>query len=57
MSHMQVGDWQPYDEAGRRKYVNGAERKRFLHAADQMGNEVRALCHVLAYSGAGFPRR
>ncbi|RJG54225.1 site-specific integrase [Sphingobium terrigena] len=51
MSHMQLGDWQPYDEAGRRKYVNGAERKRFLHAADQMGNEVRALCHVLAYSG------
>ncbi|MCP1472001.1 integrase [Sphingobium sp. OAS761] len=51
MSHMQVGDWQPYDEAGRRKYVNGAERKRFLQAADQMGNEVRALCYVLAYSG------
>lgn len=51
MSHMQLGDWQPYDEAGRRKYINALERKRFLVAADGSEDEVRALCHLLAYSG------
>jgi integrase len=48
---MQVGDWQPYDEAGRRKYVNSAERKRFVAVADAMDEDVRALCYVLTFSG------
>ncbi len=51
MSYMHVGEWQPFDEAGRRKYLNTLERKRFLSAADDMTPEVRALCHVLAFSG------
>ncbi|MEJ7925995.1 tyrosine-type recombinase/integrase [Sphingobium sp. AN641] len=51
MSHMQVGDWQPYDGVGRRKYVSATERTRFLHAADEMSDHSRALCYVLAYSG------
>ena len=51
MSYMQVGDWQPYDEAGRRKYINTAERKRFLQSADREDARVRALCYVLAYTG------
>jgi integrase len=40
-----------YDEAGRRKYLNGVERKRFLDAADRMAPAIRSLCHVLAFSG------
>jgi len=51
MSHIWLGDWRPYDEAGRRKYVNATERKRFLHAADSADGRIRALCYVLAYSG------
>lgn len=43
--------WQIHDEAGRRKYLSGAERTRFLHASDYLPADMRALCHVLAYSG------
>jgi integrase/recombinase XerD len=43
--------WQVLDEAGRRKYLNGAERTRFLGAADCLAPPMRALCHVLAYAG------
>ena len=43
--------WQILDEAGRRKYLNGAERTRFLGAADGLAPQMRALCHVLAYAG------
>jgi integrase/recombinase XerD len=43
--------WQILDEAGRRKYLNGAERARFLGAADGLAPQMRALCHVLAYAG------
>lgn len=43
--------WQILDEAGRRKYLNGAERTRFLGAADGLAPLMRALCHVLAYAG------
>lgn len=43
--------WQIHDEAGRRKYLNGAERTRFLGAADGLAPPMRALCHVLAYAG------
>jgi integrase len=43
--------WQVHDEAGRRKYLSGAERVRFLEAADSLSPDLRALCHVLAYTG------
>ena len=43
--------WQVHDEAGRRKYLNGAERTRFLGAADRLAPRMQALCHVLAYTG------
>jgi integrase len=43
--------WQILDEAGRRKYLSGDERARFLAAADCLAPPQRALCHVLAYSG------
>jgi integrase/recombinase XerD len=43
--------WQVHDEAGRRKYLSGAERARFLGAADSLAPPMRALCHVLAYAG------
>jgi integrase/recombinase XerD len=43
--------WQVHDEAGRRKYLSGAERARFLGAADRLAPPMQALCHVLAYAG------
>ena len=43
--------WQVHDEAGRRKYLSGAERTRFLLAADRLPPSMQALCHVLAYAG------
>jgi integrase/recombinase XerD len=43
--------WQIHDEAGRRKYLSGSERTRFLSAADGLAPTMRALCHVLAYTG------
>ena len=43
--------WQVHDETGRRKYLSGAERTRFLGAADCLAPQMQALCHVLAYAG------
>ena len=43
--------WQVHDDAGRRKYLTGAERARFLGAADHLAPPMQALCHVLAYAG------
>jgi integrase len=43
--------WQVHDEAGRRKYLSGAERARFLAAADRLAPQMQALCYVLAYAG------
>ena len=43
--------WQVHDAAGRRKYLNGDERARFLRAADSLSVPSRALCHVLTYAG------
>jgi len=40
-----------YDEAGRRKYLNAAERERFLIAADECSPAETALLYVLCYSG------
>ncbi len=44
-------DWQPYDAQGRRKYLTGQERDRFLKEACQLPAERQAFCHVLAYTG------
>lgn len=44
-------NWQVHDAAGRRKYLNAAERARFLQAADQSAPPIRALCYVLAFTG------
>jgi integrase/recombinase XerD len=46
-----IEGWQVHDEAGRRKYLSGAERSHFLGAADRLAPSMQALCHVLAYAG------
>ncbi|QDX25730.1 site-specific integrase [Sphingomonas suaedae] len=51
MSFIWSGDWQPYDQQGRRKYLNEAERQRFLNAANRLPSEARALCYFLSYTG------
>lgn len=51
MSFMQIGQWQAYDAAGRRKYVNDDERRRFLAVADYLEPEWRAFCYLLAFAG------
>ena len=40
-----------HDEAGRRKYLTRDEFGRFLAAADRLSPSLKALCHVIAYSG------
>ncbi len=48
---------QPYDgltlfgQSGSRKYLNGAERRRFLESAQQLSATERLFCQVLAWSG------
>ena len=51
MSFVQVGDWAPYDGAGRRKYIDAGERVRFLAEADQLPPKWRTLCYVYAFTG------
>jgi integrase len=49
-----IGRWdsgQVHDEAGRRKYLSSEERSRFLARADCLAPDMRALCHVLAFTG------
>jgi integrase/recombinase XerD len=43
--------WQIFDPAGRRKYLSGGERSRFLAAAEDLPEAERALCRVLVYAG------
>jgi integrase/recombinase XerD len=43
--------WQVHDESGRRKYVTAGELARFLGAANRLAPAMRALCHLLAYTG------
>ena len=44
--------WQVYDiVSGQRKYISGDELTRFLRIADWREPSMRALCHVLAYTG------
>jgi integrase/recombinase XerD len=51
MSFMQVGQWQVHDPNGRRKYVSGEERRRFLAAADALHPGLQALAHTLTFTG------
>ena len=46
-----TGSWQVYDREGRRKYLDRAERARFLTAADREPPAIRALCYLLLYCG------
>jgi integrase len=49
---------QPYEglslfgQSGSRKYLNAAERRRFLECAQQLPPHERSFCQVLAWSGA-----
>lgn len=51
MTREQFATWQVFDETGRRKYLNDAERARFLAAADCEFPAARVLCYVLAFTG------
>jgi len=52
MGFVQYDQWQIYDAAGRRKYINATERALFLAQADRLAPHLRALCYALVYSGA-----
>lgn len=44
-------NWQILDQTGRRKYLSGDERARFLAAAAQLAPSRRAFCYVLVHTG------
>ncbi len=52
MGFVRFDQWQIHDAAGRRKYINAAERALFLSQADHLASHLRALCYALVYSGA-----
>lgn len=52
MSFRTQSDWQIYDQTGQRKYINSAERERFLKAADHEPESIRALCYLLCFTGS-----
>jgi len=41
-----------FGQSGSRKYLNAAERRRFIEAADCAPPKIRLLCLTLAWSGA-----
>ena len=41
-----------FDNAGRRLYINAAERAAFLAAAQEQHRTVRTFCYTLHYTGA-----
>jgi integrase len=41
-----------FGQSGSRKYLNAAERRRFLESAQQLPTSERLFCQVLACSGA-----
>lgn len=51
MTRDQFATWQVFDDTGRRKYLNDAERARFLAAAGREPSAASALCHVLVFTG------
>lgn len=50
-AHNRTENWQVHDQAGRRKYLNGDELRRFLAAAEGFAPGRQAFCEVLAYTG------
>lgn len=46
-----LAGWQVLDETGRRKYVSGEERGRFLATVNGRDSSVFALCRVLMFTG------
>lgn len=51
MRSARFAHWQVYDNDGRRKYQNDAERRRLLAVADTLPDDRRTFCHVLALTG------
>lgn len=51
MNRDNITNWQVFDEIGRRKYLNAAERARFLAVAEHMPPRICALCYVLVFTG------
>lgn len=51
MPHLRPTQWRLHTLRGHRKYLNPDERRRFLEAADRTGPELRAFCHILAWTG------
>lgn len=46
-----IANWQIHDIAGRRKYVNGAERLRFLRCLRSQPLDRAILCLLLTFTG------
>ena len=42
----------PFGKSGNRKYLNAAERRRFVEAALRMPSKIRLFCLTLRWSGA-----
>jgi len=40
-----------FDHSGRRKYLTGEERRRFLAAASRADRHIRTLCMTLTFTG------
>lgn len=51
MAYAELSHWQVYDDAGRRKYLSGDERRRFMAAARLLPAAGMSLCHTLALTG------
>lgn len=51
MAYADFSHWQVYDDTGRRKYVSGEERQRFMAAAELLPAAGMSLCHTLALTG------
>ncbi|MCE4226349.1 tyrosine-type recombinase/integrase [Methylobacterium sp. C25] len=51
MPYPRPTSWRLHTARGLRKYLNPDERRRFLAAADLAAPELRAFCHLLAWTG------
>lgn len=51
MARLAALEWQIYDGAGQRKYLNENEVLHFLHQADGLSEARRALCYLIAHTG------
>ncbi|MGU3423086.1 tyrosine-type recombinase/integrase [Methylobacterium sp. D54C] len=51
MAYPAPAGWRLHTPRGHRKYLNPDKRRRFLVAADRAAPELRAFCHLLAWTG------